>query len=539
MSGVEVIAVVACVAAIVSAYGDGANMFKAIRKKYHERRANQELERSLARGRTDIQPTFDRHYRELGRIYADGDQIAREHMKDIVITLQGALLKHLSEAQERGTALDLVALERESEQGRIRTLIILEELYQRLARPPVLPSFTTLSIDPNHRGMNMNTNRGAYFPNRPDRYLPQMAEIGYISGGYSVPQGSYLPARFSPDAICASPTEIQPREHEAMNSRYRTRSDGGLLVASMGNSYHPPARWSTALFPSSAPDPRDIPAIGRYNPRVPWAPESIPEFNIRPATPHRPKLRASSMPHDVLTGNAWNESHTDSDSDSGISHPIYEEQNRLSPISPTTHTRHDSISPSITSTDSTPSNSSTQATRPLWPPSKPNNYLGFCKGAWKVHSGFRGFKKYSEPGRGYYTQNSWLRCTKCAFDAPIDPRCSSRNPKIEDSVRTHQASGVRYRFEFLVKSHVPCKRDSGSHFAPGTPRGAFCCTFCCAMAQGSTQVYGNLDIFMAHLAEEHCTIERRTLAALPNMLCVVGRVAPASEYFDVNILPVR
>jgi hypothetical protein len=119
------------------------------------------------------------------------------------------------------------------------------------------------------------------------------------------------------------------------------------------------------------------------------------------------------------------------------------------------------------------------------------------------------------------------------------PKSSSRNPQFEESVRTHKASGIRYRFEFLAKSHVPCKRDPAAHFAPNTPRGTFCCVFCCAMAQGSTQVYGNLDIFMAHLAEHHWAVEKGTLDVLPSLRCVVGRLAPDSEYFDVNILPVR
>ena len=84
-----------------------------------------------------------------------------------------------------------------------------------------------------------------------------------------------------------------------------------------------------------------------------------------------------------------------------------------------------------------------------------------------------------------------------------------------------------------------CKRDSALHFNSNAPRGIFCCVFCCAMAQGSTQVYGNLDIFMAHLAKYHWAVEREALAVLPSMRCVVGRVAPDSEYFDVNILPPR
>ena len=527
-------------------------MFTAIRKKYHERQSTRELERSLASSRTDIQSRFEQHRQELGWRYEQGDAIAREQMKDIIIKLQGALLKHLREAQDRGTTLDLMALQTESEQGRARTILILGDLYQRLSRPsPVSPSFP-LSIDPTYHRMSSYVHE--YSLDGQDRYFPlsHTSEMTYISG-YPVSPASYSQGQFLPD-VSASPTDTlgPSREYKAMNAR-RTRSSGfGSVVNSMGDLFHP-RTGRTPSLPLSSPEPRYLPQTVAYSTVPPSMPEPIPQVDIRPATPHGAKSYSSSIPHDVLWGNPWeHESLTDSDSDYHypISRaPIEEDEiNHLSPISPSTQLRQDSISATSTvSTDSTPSNPSTrsstdrstQAIQPLWPPSKTNNYLGFCKGAWKVHVGFRAFKIYSEPGTGYYTQQSWLRCTKCAFEAPMAPKSSSSNPQFEKSVRTHEASGIRYRFEFLAKSHVPCKRDPASHFTPNTPRGTFCCVFCCALAQGSTQVYGTLDVFMAHLAEQHLTVGKGALAVLSSMRCVVGRVAPDSEYFDVNIVPVR
>ncbi|KXG48558.1 uncharacterized protein PGRI_024280 [Penicillium griseofulvum] len=547
MSGVEVIAVVACVAAIVSAYNDGARMYTAIRKKHHERQATRELERSLALGRTEIQRRFDQHHQELGRRYEEGDAIAREQMKDIIITLQGALLRHLREAQERGTTLDLMALQIESDQGRVRTLAILGDLYQRLSRPSHVPPSFSMFIDPNYHGRSLHS-RG-YPSNSLDGYLQSHAsEMPYFSGGYPVSSGSYSTGRVLTDATCVSPTEIpgSSREYPATNPRPSRRSS--WFVSSMGELFHSrPARSSMPSFASSAPEPGYIPPPRVYSP-VSSTSDPIPELDVRPATPHRRTLQLNSIPHDVVSGNPWKDS--DSDSEDALSHAQIKEEERsyLSPTSPSKEPRQGSFSAASTaSTDSTPSNPSTQsstdrsaeATRPRWPPSKSNNYLGFCKGAWKVHTGFRGFRIYTEPGTGYYTQQSWLRCAHCAFEAPMVPNSSSRNPQFEGRVRTHQASGVRYRFGFLAKSHVHCKRDAASHFAPNTPRGAFCCVFCCATAHGSTQVYGNLDTFMAHLAEQHWTIERGTLAVLPSIRRVVGRLAPDSEEFDVNILPMR
>jgi hypothetical protein len=152
-----------------------------------------------------------------------------------------------------------------------------------------------------------------------------------------------------------------------------------------------------------------------------------------------------------------------------------------------------------------------------------------------VHTGFRGFKIHTEPGSGYYTQVSWLRCVKCAFEGPMAAKCSSNNPQFDDSVRVHSPTGIRYRWEFLAKSHVPCKRAAVS-FSPVAPRGAFCCMFCCVEVRGSTGVYGNLDTFMAHLGEVHRFVGANALALLPTSTkCVFGRVAGDGEYFDVNI----
>ncbi|KAJ5960709.1 uncharacterized protein N7479_007859 [Penicillium vulpinum] len=550
MSGVEVIAVVACVAAIVSAYGDGAQLFSSIRKKYHERQFTKELERSLALGHTEIRSQYDQHHRELGRPYETGDAIAREQMKDIIITLQGALLWHLREAQEQGTTLDLRALQIESDRGRVRTLVILRELYQRLSIPPPVPPTISMSIDPNY--VRVDAFGRGQFPNHPDRYLPfHSSETGYHTTRYPVSSGSYQTGRFLSDAMSASPTDTQgPSRDEPTHIRpSRRRSSGfGSVVSSVGDLFHSrPGRGSTPPFPTSAPEPGYVRQTRVYTQVSPSTSEPIPGFDVRPATPpHKLKEQSNLILHDVDSGNVWG----DSDSDSVISHnPAHKEVNHLSLITTPPEPRKYSLSaPSIGSADSIRSDPSTrsstdrpaqltQATRPLWPPSEENNYLGFCKGAWKVHTGFKAFKVYTEPGTGYFTQQSWLRCGKCAFEAPMSPRSTSRKPQFDQTVRTHQASGVRYRFEFLAKSHVRCKRDSALRFSPNTPRGAFCCVFCCAMAQGSTQVYGTLDTFMAHLAEEHWSVDKAPLAVLSSMRCVVGRMAPDSEYFDVNILP--
>lgn len=386
-----------------------------------------------------------------------------------------------------------------------------------------------MSIDPNYH-----------------RWAPHGRAGFNSSDGFLLSQTTCHPDRFPPsskeivlDSICSSPTETEaPKESDISRSTCkptRRRSSGiGSVVSSVSDMFHSRSnRGSSPSVRSSILESEYTHGITQSISPI----EQIPELNVRSMTPPPTlKWESENIPHDEMMGNPWqDESNKELDDPSN-----HTQQSHLSLVS--RPNRHQFPPPlSIASTDSTLSNPSPRgdhpkATRPLWPPSKANNYLGFCKGAWKVHTGFAGFKVYSEPGSGYYTQRSWLRCKECAFEAPM-AKASRSNLLFEESVRTHPSTGVRYRSEFLAKSHVPCKRDSAACFSPLTPRGAFCCVFCCASNQGFTQVYGNLDMFLTHVAECHWEVDRETLALLPSTRCVVGRVAGDSEYFDVNILP--
>jgi len=84
MSGLELIAVVACVAAVVSAYKDGHELVKKVRERRRARSALQyptspdtsteDLEVSLANGQDLVRHDYDRRYRRLGDPFAHGDR---------------------------------------------------------------------------------------------------------------------------------------------------------------------------------------------------------------------------------------------------------------------------------------------------------------------------------------------------------------------------------------------------------------------------------------------------------------------------------
>ena len=84
MSGLEIMAVVGCVAAIVSAYHDGSELIQEIKERKRARKAlkaqqadetaTQDLEISMVRGEGIIQSQYDRDFKRLGQPFAAGDR---------------------------------------------------------------------------------------------------------------------------------------------------------------------------------------------------------------------------------------------------------------------------------------------------------------------------------------------------------------------------------------------------------------------------------------------------------------------------------
>ena len=80
MSGLELLAVVACVAAVVSAYQDGTELVKKYKARRqakkvleYQEETTEELERSLCRGELTVQDQYSRQYKRFGDSFAEGD----------------------------------------------------------------------------------------------------------------------------------------------------------------------------------------------------------------------------------------------------------------------------------------------------------------------------------------------------------------------------------------------------------------------------------------------------------------------------------
>ena len=84
MTGLEILAVVGAVAAVVSAYNDGSELVKKVRERRRTRRAlenaalqdnsTQDLEDSLDTGQALVRRKYDTSYRRLGETFANGDR---------------------------------------------------------------------------------------------------------------------------------------------------------------------------------------------------------------------------------------------------------------------------------------------------------------------------------------------------------------------------------------------------------------------------------------------------------------------------------
>ncbi|MCJ1382487.1 hypothetical protein MMC17_005600 [Xylographa soralifera] len=143
MTGLEIMAVVGAVAAVVSAYNDGSELVKKVRERRRTRRAlenaalqdnsTQDLEDSLDTGQALVRMKYDNSYRRLGETFANGDQEALNTLKDIIIHLQSQVIGNLKVAwQHDDSTIDFIPLQDVSDDSQSRTILCLMQLHQRL-----------------------------------------------------------------------------------------------------------------------------------------------------------------------------------------------------------------------------------------------------------------------------------------------------------------------------------------------------------------------------------------------------------------------
>ncbi|KAL8694640.1 MAG: hypothetical protein Q9218_000735 [Villophora microphyllina] len=566
MSGLELVAVVACIGAIISAYHDGAELVSQIKAKRKARKALQngslqelttkELELSLHRGEGVVQSQFDRDARRFGDQFTTGDTIAREALKDVIIHLQGQMIANLKIQWQQETISDFSALQEVSDNSQDRVVMVLLQLQQRIImkgpieimKPPPLfwdpnaapvqqDPYTTRQItDAPHATAIMQSQQ--YSPGSPSQlyYNNQVPTSQATTNGQIPPPPAYKEPQ-SPSRTTTFHSTTDERPKVSMRSSFfgRKRKDPitptvpveqvarsftdaqvvpqHLLPAIRGslnsngqdtqNTTHPPMnRMSTATSMSA----------GSIYSRV----ESISTTGGSPE-PDQPDYNPWATPDNSNTV-----SHTNHDARSIISTtPSHTSQETRSVGSSNKRT----VVPS-TVTVITGKKQSISAKDLL--PSEENKFSGFCKGAWRLQIGDR--KKAMEdrqrPGRGGSTFNShsYWKCKACNFEGRLIQL--DKKTKVFDKTIL-LADGIQFRWEFLFKCHIETKENS-----PNPLKSTFGCIFCCAVGRG-TPTFGGAQCFMDHLQEHRISLPAGEV--LYRMNCITGRQGGKDEDFDIAL----
>lgn len=475
----EAIAIIGCIAAVVSAYRDGGAIVDKIKQKRQARQApppTRLLEDSLARGPKAVEEAKENGIERFGTRYAAGDKIALDSLKDILIDLQGSLLKHLRQAQENDNMIDFTTLVDASDIGRIRTVTVLNELYMRVAEGNKITQ----------------------------------APFGDM-GSFTNPQ------------LAGQSAQSAPNVHSQDSS-------SPLLYPSNGSAFQQPSPLYTQM-PEQQREPRTTPKPGFFDRfrRKSSTEESSPQTSGRRVSNIQSKRDATcqsggndkSLPLSPITSP---QAAIDEDN------PWATEGSKTVPVArePTpdmSFSRATTVVPSIQPRPSTVSSTSSTANMRMLSPYELHG--GFCKGAYKMQVHEKDAMKLrnqsvAKTGEGYY----WACCSsKCAFEGPARP--DGKNWAFDDTVR--ECYGIRYRWSFLAKAHLALSKVKSGRYDYG-------CVFCIYDGYECPVFHGIKD-FMEHVGTHRGRSIAETM--LQRIQCINDRTAAANEGFDVNLTPLE
>ncbi|KAK5007755.1 hypothetical protein LTR28_004878 [Elasticomyces elasticus] len=523
MSGLEVVALVSCVAAVVSAFHGGAELIEIIKKKHKKRKNERDcqekiLQQSLVQGERQVKDSYDAEYTRFGAAFSVGDDIARHQLLQVAVKMQAEIIRSLQIACEfEKDVLDLTQLHEASVMNRFETIRSFEELRQRiLVAMPIGGIFSMEGFEARNRQsadglmsfMTVNAVSPDMIPsavtipdepeNRLGRFLSKRSNVGR-QGAKTGSSGFALAPTFAwlIPAIRRQDTDIltlcgeaihHDDDKEDLTNKASSQRDS---VMANGDSSSEQGWRSTISRAFSQTGPNLI-AIAQDN----------------DASSRQHSLSHSSLPPPPTTQQRHH----------SLALPI------SFPTQPPPGT-HPAFRPSVSSTrsESTPTFTHTPTPQLIGRPHKENNYWGFCRGAWDCRESLTsGLEIHLQPVGMTGTLPHW-QCKRCQFrSAPLRSRTTPPDPRILVA-----ACGIRYRWAFLARSHVRCK-----NAVAGPGEYAYGCVFCSSEAR-ETGVYGNVETLLAHVGVRHGG--RMTDKMREQTRCIEGRAAGAVEEWDVNI----
>ena len=487
----------ACVAGIISAYHDGTAIIAKIKQRRAARKAAAPpvlLETTLTEAPTEIERAQRRGIERCGPTFERGDSVAVIALQAVTIELQSQLLTRLRNSYEDEMA-DFVPLVDIADDGRDRTIRCLIDLKQRLI---VAASIVELHPTEQARRDSEALNK-LQLARQSERVWEMPIRSSQESSAAASPASqpwSGTPSLLSQQGIASSaplPTSKSKRSQEEQQNSSRRPSYFPQFRKKCTNS----SQQSTSALPQRPAQPAVSPSS---------------QAVTSPATAARsPQYQYQEWEDDPAQ--TWGAPRT----------PAEMPQDRRA-----------TIASSIASSSSPPASLAPVAPRRTQPssacmPTPENDYLGFCKSAWRLQNGDRkGMRKQASYDSGggalYYSHVQILACAgkNCVF--------ASGNLNIDliwDKMWTDKHRGLIFRWPFLAKSHVPQTKVKNHQYA-------FTCMFCVFSGQ-SSPVYLGTDTFLEHVATHRGEPISEVVAYRTR--CIIDRVASKDDGFDINLWP--
>lgn len=543
-----------CLDAIKQAFNDGGAIIEKIKRKRALKRAPPPprlLEESIDQAPHEIEKEKQRGLNRFGKAFDDGDAIAVITLQQICIKLQSSLLEKLRNAafDDDHAITDFTYLVDAADIGRDKTIAALHDFKQRLlsAQTPeqdadpgqVVKQQSLKSMSPNSSKSDIVTPPSE--PARRDTIQSLPPEPVRSQTHQSLPSQSQTktlaPARhhktwsrdFSHSAEGSGEDTTSGADEPTHQAHHRKRSS--ILHFLKHNRTHS----------SEVKDNRQgsvLPAV------ITEEPVRQPSLSGPTSTPSQqaPQQRVSQeqVPQQQSAKFRYEEWEDNPEEIWGTK-PSLERRETVA-LAPdqardnaSVYNGHgaQSLGPSLSPVLTHRSNSNPHHSTAIITPNPDNEFLGFCKGAWKLQNGDRkgAMTKKSEvdPWSRHPSANAaqYLSCLqpKCAF------RSSFANANVEvmwNKVFIFEAKGIKLRWPFLAKSHVQQKVVVKHQYS-------FKCLFCVFLG-GQSGVYHGMDYYLEHILNEH---RGRALGdvVLYKTGCINDRIADDKDEFDINLYP--
>ncbi|KAL8811318.1 MAG: hypothetical protein Q9200_001901 [Gallowayella weberi] len=546
---------------------------------------SEELASSLNRGAQVVQNQFDRDTSHFGEQYTTGDRvgIACQALKEVVIHLQSQMIVDLKIQSYQETIADFSALQDVADSSQDQVVMALLQLQQRVimagsigaTKPlPLARNSSPLSAQSQEHTSTQNvdapdltasTQPNQYFKYQPSlqcndnlvssSHIPLRGACGSQPGSEKdtkaisqvspIPNGDFPPP---PAPLAHHNTQPRPPPPDTTFSsgpEEKTSSKGKTnIFGSLGRH----RKTSATQYPlESVSRTSSTPIVPQYllpairgdqipsgtSPQQPFhrtsttASISTQNTSETPLIVESTSSRNGSSPirNDQAEYNSWNTphnnvlNHTDQDPQSFIS-------SNTPRLSQETHSAQSFKQPVMPSTIAvfTPKVGTISAKDLL--PCEANKYAGFCKGAWRLQIGDykRALQERQQPGSMYNAVRFW-QCIRCNFEGRL-VQIDKKTKDFDQQVML--ADGIQFRWVFLFKSHVECKKAN-----PNPLRSTFGCMFCCAEGNG-TPVFEGAQNLMDHLQEHRVRLPAGEV--LYRMNCLIGTRAPVDADFDINLI---